>query len=179
MDAIRTSLTWADVEKLTGSLAAHLHDATGIASFDRVVGVARGGLIPAVLLASPMRIDRIETVQMRFYEGRNRFDAPRRVGGPPLAAGPSGDPTRTLVVDEMVDSGGTMRALHEMLPEATLVALVARNAPAPARRAEDLTAFDLGVEGAHVWTAGVLNTDAWILFPWSPPEDHAVAQGRA
>lgn len=179
MDEIRADLTWQDVERLAEALAEHVQAAAGVAPFDRVVGIARGGLIPAALLAALLDVKRVETFQMQFYEGSSRSDVPRRVGAAPLRVGPSGDPARTLVVDEIMDSGETMRCVRELLPGATLAVLVARNAGTPVETTSGLSAFALDEEQGRVWTAAVLKTDAWILFPWSPDEDRRAREAQA
>ena len=173
-------LSWDDVERLTGVLAAHLPtEASGPAArprvFDRIVGVARGGLIPAVLLASKLEIKQLESVQVRLYEGTTKLDAPAIVGGRPAASGPSGDPARTLVVDEILDSGTTLRFLRDFYPEACFAVLLGRRAAERGERSGALTAIPCGAGSPPVWVAGGLDSDDWVLFPWSPPEDRAAA----
>lgn len=166
-------LTWIDVDTLASRLAARLSAAAGVAAFDRVVGVARGGLVPAVLVASHMGIKRLETVQIRLYHGTSRLARPECAGSWPAVSGPSGDPARTLFVDEMVDSGTTLAFLQSRYPVASYAALVARRA----RRMGDAAAGLIPAAAAEgprpVWVVSSLETDSWILFPWSPPEDRA------
>jgi xanthine phosphoribosyltransferase len=183
MGAARDELGWADVERLAGVLAAQVAGAAGVQGFDRVLGVARGGLVPAVLLACHLGVKQLESVQVRLYDGARRLPAPRLLGPAPASAGPSGDPARTLVVDEIFDSGATMSHLHRLLPRATLCALVARHAPdRPVRTHGDLRGYACAADptGATiVWAVEAIETDAWILFPWSPPEDRAAGTASA
>lgn len=181
MKVLRSELTWNDVDRLSLALARDLPAAAGFDSFDRVVGVSRGGLIPAVLIASHLQVKRVETVQVRLYDGGTRLDAPRLFGERPAPTGPGGDPSRTLVIDEILDSGRTMAFLRTMLPEATFAFLVARETEREAvRRSGSLSAYTCGGASAPlVWAAEGMPTEDWILFPWSPPEDREAQGGTS
>lgn len=177
----RTDLDWGDIDRLTGHLAAHLPgllDAagSGTADFDRIVGVARGGLIPAVLIASKLEVKCLESVQVRLYEGSRKLAAPELVGMRPGQAGPSGDPGRTLIVDEMLDSGTTLRFLGDLYPQACFAVLLGRHAAQRGVVQGALMALPAGpsdVSAPSVWVAEGIEGEDWILFPWSPLEDRA------
>jgi len=179
----RTDLDWGDIDRLTGHLAAHLPGQLrsardGTADFDRIVGVARGGLIPAVLIASLLEVKCLESVQVRLYEGNRKLAGPELVGTRPGPAGPSGDPRRTLIVDEMLDSGTTLRFLRNVYPQACFAVLLGRHAAQRGVVQGALMALPAGPAGESapsVWVAEGIEGDDWILFPWSPPEDRAAA----
>lgn len=170
----RATVSWEEVDALALRLADRLPEAAGISAFDRVVGVARGGLVPAALVASRLGLARVESVQIRLYDGEQRLEAPEVVGVRPSAYGPSGDPARTLIVDEIVDSGMTMRCLHGLFPQATLTALVARCETRSGEPQGGLTACSFDPEAGpslRVLVGEERRTADWIVFPWSPPED--------
>ena len=173
-------LSWEDVQRLTRCLATHLPtesaaSPTGMNAFDRIIGVARGGWIPAVLLASELEIKQLESIQVRLYEGTTKLDAPVIVGGRPATVGPSGDPTRTLVVDEILDSGTTLRFLRDFYPEACFAVLLGRRAAERGVREGTLTALPCGDGSPPVWVADGVESDDWILSPGSPLEDRLAA----
>ncbi len=178
----RNTVTWQDVDAWSRDLAARLPAVCGVAAFDRVVGIARGGLVPAVLVATHLGVKRIESVQVRLYDGGTKLPQPTLIGAAPSRAGPSGDGNRTLLVDEIVDSGETLRFLAGLYPEAHRAALVMRETQQalPQRfglgwRPDDASAAD----GQGVWVASRLATDRWVIFPWSPAEDRDRAEGKA
>ena len=186
METPSNIVSWSDIDRLSRSVADKLPAVAGVAAFDRVIGISRGGLIPAVLIGSHLQIKRIESAQVRFYDGDKKLSGPILVGAAPSPCGPSGDPCRTLIVDEILDSGSTMNFLRRLFPEATLAALVTRHTDE--RPSEDGGLLSLATapwEGVstHVWVAESLETERWILFPWSPPEDLEAARlasdGRA
>ena len=182
METPSNIITWGDVDRLSRQVADRLPALSGVDSFDRVIGISRGGLVPAVLIGSHLEIKRIESAQVRFYDGDQKLAEPILVGARPSAYGPSGDPARTLIVDEILDSGATMDFLRGLFPEATLAALVARHPDCEAAGPGGLipcTSDPSQGAAARVWVAEGLGTDRWILFPWSPPEDRAAETREA
>jgi len=168
-------LDWAAIDLLGRRLAEGLVSLAGDGHFDRVIGVSRGGLIPATLVACHLGVKRLETVQVRLYEGSIKLEDPLILGRVPTREGPGGDASRTLIVDEMVDSGTTLRHLATLFPEATFAVLVARAPATPLPCAHGLRRWPLDSLGGerHVWVARTLPTEHWVLFPWSPEEDRA------
>ena len=162
-------VTWPEIERLAGVLAKALSD--GLPPFDRVVAVARGGLVAAALVAGRLEIDRVESVQVRHYDAGLRLERPSLLGPAPAAAGPGGDPTRTLIVDEVLESGGTMRLLQGLLPQATCAVLLAKRDPSTgiptSRRIPAFASGLVGELGRAVLAAGVARPDCWLVFPWS------------
>jgi hypothetical protein len=94
------------------------------------------------------------------------------VGAVPAHAGPSGDPTRTLLFDELVESGATLRLLAAHLPHARRAVLLVKavlaggaggvpghvHLPGPAGSGD----------GLGVLAADVVAPERWVVFPWSP-----------
>lgn len=174
--ALALVLSSADVERLTRTLAAALAQA-GVEP-DRLLVVARGGLVPGGLLAGLLDVACVETVQVSAYEGRVRLPAPRLRGSGLLsAAGPSGDPGRTLIVDELVESGSTLRLLARELPQAGRAVLLVKGgllpgSPAPPGLVRPLSLSDLP-QGGALFAADALPGDRWVVFPWSPAHERA------
>ena len=180
MSTASNVIGWDDVEACTRLLAERLPAACGVEAFDRILAVARGGLVPAGLLAGRLGVKRVESVQVRFYDGDLRLVAPTLLGGVPPPSGPGGDPRRTLLIDELVDSGGTMRYLGALFPAAQRATLLARATGAvPPSRHGLIPWGGAGDDAAPhpVWVARAIPTERWILFPWSSAED--VAAGGA
>ena len=138
-------LTWDEVAALSHRLAAEL----AAAGVDTVVGIARAGLLPAVIVAAALRCDLWPVRVTRREQDTVTYATPQwRVDVSPEVAG------RTVaVVDEMADTGETL-------------ALVA--ARVQARGAARVITASLC---AHTWADPrpahvALTTDALVIFPW-------------
>jgi len=113
-----------------------------------VVGVARAGVLPAVIIASILRID-FFCMKISRREGDEIVREQPQVlsAAPPQAAG-----RRVLLVDEITTSGDTMR-----------LALAAVRSVAPA---EVRTATCFVRTGGYRPDFFALESDATIVFPW-------------
>jgi len=95
-------ISWDEVESVCRQIA--LEAQRGL-SPDLVVGIAKGGLIPATIVASMMRVDLYPCIVTRRLHGEIVSDSPRTVASVSEAVAGR----RVLVVDEMVLTGETMR----------------------------------------------------------------------
>lgn len=79
--------------------------ALALPDVDAVVGIARGGLVPATLVAYQLEVP-LELVALNYRadDNRPRFEAPRLLGETPRL--PSGQ--RLLLVDDVSVSGKTL-----------------------------------------------------------------------
>jgi len=97
-----------------------------------VYGIPRGGLIPATILSHALERER----PTRLVTSLSQLD-------------PS-DWHRLVIVDELVDSGDTIRSLKTRFPEAITVALYQRYS---ARYSADVVGH-------------TVDNDDWLVFPW-------------
>ena len=79
--------------------------------FKGIVAITRGGLIPAALIARELNIRLIDTVCIKSYDHMDQ-------GGLDIMKGVDHDGDGWLLVDDLVDTGKTARAVREMLPKA-------------------------------------------------------------
>lgn len=97
-------ISWNEVESVCREIA--LEASKGL-SPDLVVGIAKGGLVPATIIASILRVDLYPCIVTRRLRGEIISDSPRMlVSVTEKVAG-----QRVLVVDEMVLTGDTMRSV--------------------------------------------------------------------
>jgi xanthine phosphoribosyltransferase len=109
------------------------------------VAITRGGLIPAAIIARELEIRLIESVSIVTYDEENRGEP--LVTKHPVAAG---DGEGWLIIDDLVDSGSTARAVRNLLPKAHFATVYAK----PAGKAQVDTFIT------------EVSQDTWILFPW-------------
>ena len=135
-------LDWAQIHRDTHMLASMLQQK---GSWEHLVAVTRGGLIPAALLSQCLNIRYIDTVCLQSY-GDDTTRGELTVLKPLLAPQASS----ILVVDDLIDSGQTYHLVKKMLPQATYAVLYVKE-PAPA----DIPFY-----------AAIMPRDAWVVFPW-------------
>jgi xanthine phosphoribosyltransferase len=117
-------------------------------SFAGVVAVARGGLIPAAIVARELECRLVESISVASYGGEGPESRnPPSIIKPPAAAG---DGSGFLIIDDLVDTGATARVVRALLPRAHFACVYAK----PAAR-DVVDSFVTEV-----------SQDTWILFPW-------------
>jgi hypoxanthine phosphoribosyltransferase len=151
-------LTWEDVEVLLDVLLAQLREA---GSFDALLLITRGGIIPGGMIAEALDIRAVLTASVRF---------PSAANAKPLAAWPQFlqfpddsllDGRRMLIIDDVWGSGRTNTAVRGRVE-------VAGGRPATC-------VFHFNPHRSLFTTArpdyyGAV-TDAWIIYPWEIDRD--------
>lgn len=97
-------MTWEEAEGICRSIAM---EAARSFSPQVVVGIAKGGLIPATMIASILRADLYPCMVTRKRRGEIISDRPRVV----VSVSEDIASQRVLIVDEMVVTGETMRVV--------------------------------------------------------------------
>lgn len=87
--------------------------------FDVVVGIAEGGIVPAVLVAQHLGTD-VEVVKIRYRDEDNNpiYDSPQVIGEVELSG------KRVLLVDDVSRSGKTLEKGREVLKGNTVKTFV-------------------------------------------------------
>lgn len=133
-------VSWGELHRDAKALSWRLAE---LAPWTGIVAIARGGLVPAHIVARELDIRLIDTVCVSSYDHETQR-APR------VLKDMHGDGQGWLVVDDLVDTGQTGRIVREMLPRAHFATVYAK----PAGRAVVDTFIT------------EVSQDTWILFPW-------------
>lgn len=89
-----------------------------------IIAVSRGGLVPAALLARELCIRHVDTVCISSYDHDNQREMQ-------VLKRAEGDGECFIVIDDLVDTGGTAKAIREMYPKAHFITIFAKPAGAP------------------------------------------------
>jgi xanthine phosphoribosyltransferase len=135
-------ITWERIHQDCRTLAARLHE-TG--NWERIVGVARGGLIPAAIVARELNIKLVDTVCVSSYTLRTQGEAHILKS---ISSGDGGN--GWLIVDDLVDTGRTARIVRRLLPNAYFATVYSKPEGRP-------------FVDTHIMEVA---QDTWILFPW-------------
>lgn len=155
----REELTWEGFGEAERELAAQIVGSGWMP--DLIIAVARGGLIPAGALGYAIGVKAMGAINVEFYTGVGEtLDEP--VVLPPLMD-PSDLPgKRVLVVDDVADSGNTLKMVMELLRHQGLD-LGGEAVAVDARSAVIYHKPRSIIRPDYVWRT----TDKWINFPWS------------
>ena len=107
------------------------------------IAITRGGLIPAAIIARELNIRLIDTICIKTYDIRDR-------GESEIIKQCATDGKGMLLIDDLVDTGKTARAVKAVVPHARFITVYAK----PEGRAE---VDDFIKE---------VPQETWINFPW-------------
>ena len=114
-------------------------------NFNRIIAISRGGLIPAGILSYELDIRNCETINVSSYDHDSiRADADIEISGIIKNID-----SKTLIIDDLADSGRTLRILRQLYPDAYVACVYAKPKGADAA---DCFAQEL--------------PDKWVVFPW-------------
>ena len=141
-DHLDMPISWEEMHRHTKSLARKLVDK---GDWKGIIGVARGGLVPACIIARELDVHLVETLCISSYDHKEQGSA--KILKVPEGVG---DGEGWLVIDDLVDTGGTFRIARGMMPKAHYAAIYAK---------------PMGEPTVDTFTMEV-SQDTWIHFPW-------------
>jgi xanthine phosphoribosyltransferase len=141
-DAVRRyfPVSWEELHRDSRALSWRLAER---GPWQGIVAIARGGLVPAQIVARELEVRLIDTICIASYDDRNQ-------GALTILKGVAGDGTGWLIIDDLVDTGKTAKTVRDMLPKAHFATVYAKPAGRPL-----VDTFITEV-----------SQDTWILFPW-------------
>lgn len=146
--ALKKYVTWEEAQTLCYQLADQLQP---VIEAERakgeqlgLVAITRGGLVPTANLAAKLDIRLIDTVCMSSYTGAQQSETMTLIKKASVIG------HKWIIVDDLVDSGKTMRFAKELMPDSITCAIYAKpmGKPLVSHYIEDVP------------------QDTWIMFPW-------------
>jgi hypoxanthine phosphoribosyltransferase len=147
-------MRWPELGEAARTLAHQIHDDGYVP--DIILGIARGGLLPAAAVAYALGVKNTFTMNVEFYtDVDQRLEVPMVL--PPVPDLVDVGDSRLLIVDDVADTGATLEVVHEFCSGkvAEVRSAVLYEKPRSLVKCE------------YIWR----RTDRWIVFPWSaePP----------
>jgi hypoxanthine phosphoribosyltransferase len=151
---VREVLTWEQFGVAARELAKAVVD-SGFEP-DLLMSITRGGLLPAGTISYAMGIKNLHIINVEFYTGVGAR-LPLPVLLPPVPAAVDLSAKKVLIVDDVADTGETLRMVRDFCAEHV----------AETRTAVLYEKPTSVVTCDYVWK----RTEEWISFPWSsePP----------
>ena len=142
-------ISWAELHRDTRRLC---HELMAKGPFKGIIAIARGGLIPAALVARELEIRLLDTVCASSYAEAAQDGEGAQVmrTDVKILKGVEHDGEGYLLIDDLVDTGNTARVIRKLLPKAYFATLYAKPM---GREFVDLCVKEF-------------SQDKWIYFPW-------------
>lgn len=145
-------LTWNDIEEQCKVLAKEIEERA--ISFDAIIGIARGGWIPARLLSDLLDSDEVDTVRVKFYKSVGQ------TAKEPVILHPIQidiEDKEVLLVDDIADTGESLATTVDHLKE---------------KKAKSIFVVTLLKKPISKFTPDLFaqETPDWVIFPWEISE---------
>ncbi len=140
-------IAWPELHRDARYLCRQLHE---IGDWKGIIAITRGGLVPAALVARELDIRLIDTVCVVSYGSSQTGTSEKVKGELRWLKSVEGDGSDWLLIDDLVDTGKTARAVREHLPKAHFATLYAKPLGRPL--------VDTFVKE--------FKQEQWIYFPW-------------
>ncbi len=140
-------VSWDQFHRDARALAWRL---AGSGPFEAIVVITRGGLVPAAIIARELEVRVIETVciaSYHHYKTQGGLQLIKSIAADLLA---KADASKILVVDDLVDTGATVKLVREILPHAHYATVYAKPQGRP-------------MVDTYITE---VSQDTWIYFPW-------------
>lgn len=147
-------ITWEKLDEILDRTALSiLNSETNI---DCILGLSRGGLVPAVMLANKLSIDKVYSYGLRSYTGDVGGDIKtyQHIGNC------MGSESKILVVDDISDKGTTLGFVKRQ---------ICTDGPLNYVHKDIYTCTICIKEGTDflpTWYEETYDKDDWIVFPW-------------
>jgi xanthine phosphoribosyltransferase len=140
-------ISWPELHRDARYLSSVLH---GKGDWKGIIAITRGGLVPAALVARELEIRLIDTVCVVSYGAESEGTVEQRQGELQWLKRVESDGEGWLLIDDLVDTGRTAKAVRDTLPRAHFATLYAKPQGRPV--------VDTFVKE--------FKQDKWIYFPW-------------
>ncbi len=133
-------ISWEQLHRDAKALAWRLLE---LKSWEGIIAITRGGLVPAAIIARELDIHLVDTICISSYtwkdQGKINIIKPIKPDGKDW-----------LLIDDLVDTGKTAKTVREMVPDAHFATVYAKP------------------EGRKIVDTFIteVSQDTWILFPW-------------
>ncbi len=145
-------LRWRDIEEYCKKLAKEIKKRN--VKFDIIIGIARGGLVPARLLSDYLNNDELHVMRVKFYT-----DVGKTAEKPLILHATQFDikGKRVLLVDDIADTGKSLSVAIDHLKKrgASSIFVVTL-----VKKPSSIVEPDMYIE----------ETDRWVIFPWEVAE---------
>jgi len=147
-------ISWSDVVKHVDKICNDIIRSD--VEIDAILGLSRGGLVPAVMIANQLDIDEVYSYGLRSYSNKTGGD----IKTYQLAGSETVKGDHILVVDDISDRGETLGYVKRQLCKPTHMPWTYKNIHTCTICVKPKTDF------LPTWHAVDVEDDEWVIFPW-------------
>lgn len=136
-------VSWEELHRATKELARRQLPAE---QWRGIIAVSRGGLVPAAIVSRELNVRLVDSVCVSSYDHNSQRDDITLLKD----ANSTDDGEGFLVIDDLVDTGNTLKFLRNRYPKAKFITVYAKPS---------------GMEFVDDYVAD-LEQETWIHFPW-------------
>ena len=140
-------VSWDQLHRGSRNLALRLDAIAPTGGWRAVVAITRGGMAPAMIVARELDIRTVDTISVKSYDHQTQSEA-QVVKSPDMDL--IGDGAGILVVDDLVDTGRTLKVVRALMPKAHIATVYGK---------------PMGLSLVDTFV-GEVAQDSWIYFPW-------------
>ena len=153
-------LSWADIEELCEELAKKIEEEA--LPFDVIIGISRGGWVPARLLSDLLGNDEVDTVRVKFYKSVGTT-----AKKPVILLSTQIDikGKDILLVDDIADTGESLIETIENIKEKNIKSI---SVATLIKKPQSMFTPDFFIR----------ETPDWVIFPWEISETKRDIEAR-
>ena len=143
---MKTLYTWYDIQPQCEKIVKELKDTyTDIIEYE-IVGISRGGLVPAVVISNLLGIRKVYSLGLKTYKDQEKDNA--EIYQVPDLAGNN----KIILIDDISDTGGSFIIARDLYRQKQLVTV--------SLYMKEKTKFVPDIVGSSV------DNNIWVVFPW-------------
>ena len=139
-------ISWEEIRHWSNRLAEKIAADSSNLSEATLVAVSRGGLVPTQLIAYKLNIRDIRTMKLISYDENNQRGDIQDISTDRLFDGKN-----VYIIDDLADSGATIKYLRQKFPTARLCTLLQKTCCK---------------EHPDICARSDIEEKSWLVFPW-------------
>ena len=142
----QTHITWEEIEHWSDNIAEKITQDCPDITQATLIAISRGGLIPAQLIAYKLNIRDVRVMKLISYDENNERGEIQDISTDRLFDG-----SNVYIIDDLADSGATVKYLRHRFPTARICTLLKKNCCQ---------------EYPDICCRENIDKNTWIVFPW-------------
>jgi len=151
-------ISFKEIKTLSHQVCLEIQQSNTV--FDCIIGIAKGGNIPATLISYELEVPTFKTIQIKSYNDDNERKATVFSSGTLSLIDELNKYNNVLLVDDLADSGKTLSEFHE------LYKFLSNKVKVPNIKTACLYYKTKSEFKPDYYASSIEGADVWLNFPW-------------